>query len=100
MAGYLLDTNHLSEALRPVSRVRDRIVQYRRQGVRIATCVPVLCELEVAFPTADRAQSFLRPLEKLLKSIRLWPLERELPQNTPASIESCVSADASYPRST
>ena len=27
MAGFLLDTNHLSEAIRPVSRVRERIEQ-------------------------------------------------------------------------
>jgi hypothetical protein len=36
MIGDLLDTNHLSEALRPVSRVRDRIGQLCLQGVRIS----------------------------------------------------------------
>jgi len=48
MAGFLLDTNHLGEAIRPVSRVRERIEQARRAGLRVGTCVPVLCELESA----------------------------------------------------
>jgi hypothetical protein len=39
MAGTLLDTNHLSEALHPVSRVRDRIGQLCQTGVRVGTCV-------------------------------------------------------------
>ena len=32
MTGFLLDTNHLGEALRPVSRVRDRIGQLHLAG--------------------------------------------------------------------
>jgi hypothetical protein len=40
MAGFLLDTNHLSESLRPVSRVRDRIGQLRRLGVRMGRVFP------------------------------------------------------------
>ena len=35
MARFLLDTNHLGEALRPVSRVRDRIGQLLLTGVRV-----------------------------------------------------------------
>jgi tRNA(fMet)-specific endonuclease VapC len=78
MAGFLLDTNHLSESLRPVSRVRDRIGQLRRLGVRVGTCVPVLCELEAALPSGDRGEAYRRALQRLLGRVRLWPLERDL----------------------
>jgi len=78
MAGFLLDTNHLSEALRPVSRIRDRIGQLRILGVRVGTCVPVLCELEAAFPSGDRGEAYRRALNRLLGRVRLWPLEREV----------------------
>jgi len=77
MAGFLLDTNHLSEALRPVSRVRDRIGQLRFTGIRVGTCVPVLCELEAALPSSNRGQVYRRALQRLLGRVRLWPLELE-----------------------
>jgi tRNA(fMet)-specific endonuclease VapC len=78
MAGFLLDTNHLGEALRPVSRVRDRLGQLRMMGVRVGTCVPVLCELEAGFPAGERGEVFRRALHRLLNRVRLWPLEREV----------------------
>jgi tRNA(fMet)-specific endonuclease VapC len=77
MAGFLLDTNHLSEALQPVSRVRDRIGQLRFTGIRVGTCVPVLCKLEAALPSGNRGQVYRRALNRLLGRVRLWPLERE-----------------------
>ncbi len=77
MAGFLLDTNHLTEALRPVSRVRDRIGQLRFTGIRVGTCVPVLCELEAALPSSNRGQVYRRALQRLLGRVRLWPLELE-----------------------
>jgi predicted nucleic acid-binding protein len=43
---YLLDTNHLSHALRVDSPLRERVFQKRRQGNRMATCWPAPCELE------------------------------------------------------
>src|SRR6266851_3203407 len=78
MAAFLLDTNHLSEALRPVSRVRDRIGQLRLQGIRVGTCDPVFCELEAAFPTGSRGELYRRALQRLQGRVRLWPLDREL----------------------
>jgi predicted nucleic acid-binding protein len=78
MAGFLLDTNHLGEALRPVSRVRDRIGQLHTLGVRVGTCVPVLCELDAGFPTGDRGDAFRRALRRLLGRVRLWPLNAEV----------------------
>jgi len=77
MTGILLDTNHLSEALRPVLRVRDRIGQLRLTGIRVGTCAPVLCELEAALPSGDRGLVYRQALERLLGRLRLWPLERD-----------------------
>jgi tRNA(fMet)-specific endonuclease VapC len=76
MPGFLLDTNHVSEAVRPVSRVRERIDQARRTGVRVGTCVPVLCELEAALITSVRRSSFHRTLDHLLTRNRIWPIDR------------------------
>jgi predicted nucleic acid-binding protein len=78
MACYLLDTNHLSEALRPVSRLRDRIGQLRHSGARVGTCVPVLCEFEAALPQSDRGKNYRRALQRLLGRVRLWPLQQEI----------------------
>jgi predicted nucleic acid-binding protein len=77
MAGFLLDTNHLSEALRPVSRVRDRIGQVGFTGIRVGTCIPVLCELEAALPSSSRGHVYRRALQRLLGRVRVWPLELE-----------------------
>jgi tRNA(fMet)-specific endonuclease VapC len=81
MNGFLLDTNHLSESLRPVSRVRDRIGHLRRLGVRVGTCVPVLCELAAAFPPDNRREVYRRALRRLLGRIRVWPLEGEIAES-------------------
>jgi predicted nucleic acid-binding protein len=78
MAGSLLDTNHLSAALKPVSPLRERIQQARRAGIRIGTCVPVLCELEAGFPPGSRGESYRKALRRLLGRVRLWPIELEI----------------------
>ena len=78
MTGFLLDTNHLSEALRPVSRVRDRIGQLHIAGVRIGTCIPVLCEMQAALPSGNRGAVYRRALQRLLGRVRVWPLEAEI----------------------
>lgn len=75
MRGYILDTNHLSAAIRVVSPLRDRLRQVNRQGFRLATCWTVLCELEegIIF-TADPAQ-YRRTLKSVLKEVRVWPMD-------------------------
>jgi tRNA(fMet)-specific endonuclease VapC len=78
MGGYLLDTNQLSEAIRPVSRVRERIAEERSAGVRIGTCVPVLCELEAGIQSLVKRDAYRRTLDRLLVRVRLWPIEREV----------------------
>src|SRR5438045_6841755 len=76
MSGYLLDTNHLSDAIKPVSRVRERIEQARRSGRRMGTCVPALCELEVGLQRLSRAEPYRRALGHLFTRVRIWPIER------------------------
>jgi hypothetical protein len=44
MFGYLLDANHMSAAIAPVSKLREVMYQKRRSGIRIGTCVPVLSQ--------------------------------------------------------
>lgn len=75
MPGYLLDSNHLSAALRKTSPVRDRIHQGRRVGHRFISCYPVLCELEVGIQQTSRPDDNRRRLAQLLRHVRLWPLD-------------------------
>ncbi len=76
MAGYLLDTNHLSVAVRAGS-VRDRIRQAKELGVQIGTCVPALCELEVGIRQVREPEVYRKSLVRLLSSVRVWPLDLE-----------------------
>jgi hypothetical protein len=48
MAGYLLDTNHLGQAVTRTSPVRQHLEEVRKSGIRVGTCVPMLCEIEAA----------------------------------------------------
>jgi tRNA(fMet)-specific endonuclease VapC len=78
MTRYLLDTNHLSEALSRVSVVRDRIRQLHRQGVRCGTCGPVLCELLAGIVQRVDASAARRRLEGLLQLVRIWPVDLDV----------------------
>ena len=75
MKGYLLDTNHLSYAIRPVSPLRDRMRQAHRSGFRLITCWPVLCELQegIVF-TADPAH-YERTLKAVTNEICIWTMD-------------------------
>jgi tRNA(fMet)-specific endonuclease VapC len=77
MADYLLDSNHLSAALRKVSPVRERIHNNRRAGHRFISCYPVLCELEVGIQQTPKPEDNRRRLAQLLRHVRLWPLDAE-----------------------
>lgn len=78
MRGYLLDTNHLSAPIRVVSPLRDHLRQAHRQGFRMATCWPALCELEegIVF-TADPAH-YRRTLKSVMKEVRVWSMDWRL----------------------
>jgi tRNA(fMet)-specific endonuclease VapC len=75
MTRYLVDTNHLSEAVHRVSRVRDRIQRRSRAGDRFGTCGPALCELEAGIQQAARPAETRRRLTTLLGLVRLWLID-------------------------
>ena len=75
---YLLDTNHVSEIIRPISRLRERMTSEARCGAVFGTCVPVLCELEAGLHGMARPGQFRNGLRKLLQLSRVWPLEEDL----------------------
>jgi predicted nucleic acid-binding protein len=75
MPDYLIDCNHLSAALRKVSRARERIHEGRRAGHRFISCFPVLCELEAGIQQTPKPDDNRRRLAQLLKHVRLWPLD-------------------------
>ncbi len=72
---YLVDTNHLGAAINPVSRLRERIYQEHRKGIRFRTCVPVLCELEAGIQDSSHVASFRRHLSHVLRKMTLVPLD-------------------------
>jgi tRNA(fMet)-specific endonuclease VapC len=74
-AGYLLDTNHLSRAVTPTSSVRQRITELRQRGIKLGTCVPVLCEIEAGIQQVSRPDVYRLNLERLLRQIRVWPID-------------------------
>jgi len=75
MSRYLLDTNHLGEAVGKVSIVRDRIQQLHRHGNVFATCGPVLCELLVGVTSRKDTAKARKRLEKLMQIVRVWPID-------------------------
>lgn len=75
MLAYLLDTNHLSQAIRRVSPLHDRMREVCRAGYRLGTCWPVLCELEAGISQSGDPNGFRRTLHSLLKEVRIWPTD-------------------------
>ena len=77
MADYVLDCNHLSATLHKVSRVRERLHEARRDGHRLISCYPVLCELEAGIQQTAKLTENRRRLGQLLRHIRLWPVDAQ-----------------------
>jgi tRNA(fMet)-specific endonuclease VapC len=75
MTRYLMDTNHLGEAIGRVSVVRDRVQSLHREGSVFGTCGPVLCELLVGVVLRKNATNTRKRLDRLLQVIRLWPID-------------------------
>jgi tRNA(fMet)-specific endonuclease VapC len=72
--GYLLDTNHLGNAIDASSAVRERITELRGGGRKVGTCVPVLCEIEAGIQQVRYPEVYRRNLERLLRQVRIWPI--------------------------
>ena len=77
---FLLDTNHLSDAIGRVSALRDRIRQVRRQGHKFGTCWPAIFELEMGMVQTKDPEACRRNLRILMKEVRLRPLDWDLLQ--------------------
>ncbi len=75
MTRYLLDTNHLADAVRRVSRIRARIRRQRLAGDRFGTCGPALCELEAGIQQTSQPAASRRRLNSLLQEVRLWSID-------------------------
>jgi len=66
MEAFLLDTNHVGLAVDGSSIVSHRIFQARLKGIRIGTCLPVLCEIEAGIRQVRRKAKYRRDLNHLL----------------------------------
>jgi hypothetical protein len=98
---YLLDTNHLSAAINPVSALRERLSQKHRQGARFRTCIPVMCELEVGIQDSVRVEAYRRQLKHLIQKVKIVPLELAIVQeNTARSTVNFAPWGVRYRRST
>jgi predicted nucleic acid-binding protein len=75
MSAYLLDTNHVGLAVDRTSVVGRRIFEARLAGIRLGTCLPVLCEIEAGIRQVQRKAKYRRDLNHLLLQLRLWPMD-------------------------
>lgn len=80
MAAYLLDTNHVGLAVDRASLVGQRMVEARLAGIRLGTCLPVLCEIEAGLRQVRRKVKYRRDLNHLLLQLRLWPINLKTAQ--------------------
>jgi predicted nucleic acid-binding protein len=74
MAKYVLDTNHLSYAIRKVSILRDRLRAAVRNGHQLGTCWHALCELEVGIRQTANPEAIRRTLPRVLHDVRIRPM--------------------------
>ena len=75
MPAYLLDTNHVGMAVDRASVVGQRIFEARLAGIRLGTCLPVLCEIEAGLRQDRHKMKYRRDLNHLLLQLRLWPVD-------------------------
>ena len=75
MTAYLLDTNHVGLAVNRASIVGQRIFEARLAGIRIGTCLPVLCEIEAGLRQVRQRMKYRQDLNHLLLQLRLWPID-------------------------
>ena len=76
MSGYLLDTNHVTAAIRPGSALPARLREAMDRDLRFGVCVPVLCEVEAGIHGLSRPGPHRQALTRLLARLRIWPLDR------------------------
>lgn len=74
---YLLDTNHLGEAINRVSQIRERIIRAASKAP-VSTCIPVLCELQAGIRQTSDPVGYNRRLDLLLDSVTIEVLDQEI----------------------
>lgn len=74
-SGYLLDTNHIGNAVTPGSVVRQRIAELCGRGLKVGTCVPMLCEIEAGIQQVRQPEAYRLNLARLLRQVRVWPID-------------------------
>jgi tRNA(fMet)-specific endonuclease VapC len=74
MSDRMLDTNHLGLAVRAGSRVFQRITKEIRRGIKVGTCVPVLCEIEVGACNVSDPAAYRQDVQRVLRHVRVWPM--------------------------
>jgi predicted nucleic acid-binding protein len=79
-SAYLLDTNHVGLAVDKASIVGQRVFEARLAGVRLGTCLPVLCEIEAGLRQVRHKAKYRRDLNHLLLQLRLWPIDLKTTQ--------------------
>ena len=55
--------------------MRQRITALRQRGIKVGTCVPVLCEIEAGIQQVTQPDVYRLNLERLLRQIRVWPID-------------------------
>jgi len=75
MPAYLLDTNHVGLAVDRASLVGQQMLEARLAGIRLGTCLPVLCEIEAGMRQVRQKAKYRRDLNQLLLQLRLWPID-------------------------
>lgn len=74
MSGRLLDANHFGLAVRAGSPILARIKSELGRGLKVGTCIPVLCEIEVGACNVTDPLEYHRGIQRALRHVRLWPL--------------------------
>lgn len=80
MPAYLFDTNHVGMAVDRASVVGQRIFEARLEGLRLGTCLPVLCEIEAGMRQVRHKVKYRRDLNHLLLQLRLWSIDLKTTQ--------------------
>jgi tRNA(fMet)-specific endonuclease VapC len=80
MPAHLLDTNHVGMAVDKASVVGQRIFEARLLGMRVGTCLPVLCEIEAGMRQVRHKAKYRRDLNHFLVQVRIWPIDLKTTQ--------------------
>jgi tRNA(fMet)-specific endonuclease VapC len=77
MKRYLLDTGIMGDFINRRRGVDERAREARKQGARIGTCMPVVCELFFGIEQSQSRDTNLKRLQRAMSQLACWPLTRE-----------------------